>query len=408
MTTSDASDRNELIKQVSAGFEAAKGGEAIATYNRFLPLFADGTLPLKSHYAFGWITYYALHQSAATDIDGRKHMLATYLKLSTPRPHKLHSMILGEAVRLAKDAAEQAPAKKGKPRFSFLRFVELWDVANLRPGDWRRKEIDGKQLSCLAEKAITLFASEAADASEHLAEPLVKVIDEALSKFPDSYHLMSQRAAIHLLEGETEQAAKLLREALIEAPGKFYLWSRLASTVSIEENPRLRIALLYKALTAPGPDQFKGKVRLELARTLIARGAFAQALYELELVRSAYEANGWHLSPTFVSLSKQIPAGTEATNPAEAYRAVAPMADEYVYASLPPVEVTKTFHKKPQPEGGRQAYGRPMVAWRVTDSEGNSLWFKPERMRIDPNLPMGTPLIVRIHAGKIVHASLPQ
>ena len=76
-------------------------------------------------------------------------MLARYLRLQVERPHKLHSMILTEAFRLYKDAAEASFIAKNKEgfnpvsdatRFSIVKFTNLWDLNNLRHGDWKRKE----------------------------------------------------------------------------------------------------------------------------------------------------------------------------------------------------------------------------------------------------------------------------
>ena len=84
----------DFIRFVSDGFDRAKQGRALGTYDSVLALMEESPLPAKSHYPFGWIIYYALHQSPDNEITGRKRMLARYLKLNVTKPHKLHSMIL--------------------------------------------------------------------------------------------------------------------------------------------------------------------------------------------------------------------------------------------------------------------------------------------------------------------------
>lgn len=395
----------EIIKKVSDGVDAAKAGNALATYTECLPFFADGSLPLKSHYAFAWILYYALHQSADSAVMERKRMLANYFKLRVVTPHKLHSMILTEAVRLAKDARNAAFGNDKAEPFSLVSFMRLWNFANLRPGDWRRKKSpDGKPMSSLAEKVITLYVSELQEKSLQPDPAFMQVMEQALAAFPDSFNLLSQRAAIHILAGEKEEASRMLKAALLEAPGKFFLWSRLASVVDAAAQPHLQIALLFKALKAPGQEQFKGKVRMALAETLEARGSYPMALHELEKVKSLYEANGWHLSKRFNELLKKIPAGTVPADPTDAYRRVEHMADEYVYDALPAIAVKKDYHKNPDPN--KTGYGRPVAAWRVIDADGNKYWLTPSRHGIDPDLPLGTPLTIRLHADKVVKASL--
>ena len=157
----------EISRYVSDGFVRAKAGEALAVYASVAPIHTSGALPPERHYSLGWIIYYALHQSAPGDILPRKRMLAHYLGLRTPRPHKLHSMILTEAIRLYRDARDSAVAArlKGIPHdaardFSLVKFMRLWDFRHLRPGDWRRKLQEGKPMSATVEKLITHYVDE--------------------------------------------------------------------------------------------------------------------------------------------------------------------------------------------------------------------------------------------------------
>ena len=400
----------ELISRVSDGFEEAKAGNALKVYNEVAPYHDAGTLPLKSHYPFAWIIYYTLHQMPDGAIAERKRLLARYLKLSVVRPHKLHSMILTEANRLYKNARDAAFNKDDKDvvRFSIVKFSTLWDLSNLRPGDWRRKEYEGKQLSSTVEKFITLYVDELEQTREAPSQAFSDVMEKAMTEYADSFNLMSQRASLHILAGENDEARRLLCKALLGAPGKFFLWSKLASLVAGRDEVRLRIALLYKALVAPGQEQFKGKVRMRLAEAWLSLDAFARAHWELQKVKALYEANGWHLSSAFKAAWNRIPEGTAVSDPTEAYRRVEHLADDMIYASLPQVRVRKTYHKTPTAEdNARQRYGRPApVAWRVTDESGQNYWLQPHRFKLQADLPMGTQLMIRLHEGKPVAAEL--
>ena len=77
---------NEIIKFVSDGFDRAKGGAAIETYNSIVHHNDMRVLPQKCHYPMGWIIYYALHQSPAHAIQERKQLLAHYLRLNVTEP----------------------------------------------------------------------------------------------------------------------------------------------------------------------------------------------------------------------------------------------------------------------------------------------------------------------------------
>lgn len=415
-------DSEQLSKFISEGFDSAKHGNAPSIYNQIASHLEAENIPHKSHYATGWIIYYALHQTMDKEIAGRKKMLANYLKLRVAVPHKLHSMILTEAIRLYKNAKDasfnyksdikdddnEANDKGRKPEnFSIVAFSKLWDLANLREGDWRRKEFNGKRLSSTVEKLITIYVDETEQTGKIPSDDLLAVLEKAESEYPDSANIMSQRAAVFSICGDKENAKRLMRKALLMSPGKFYLWSKLASLYDPQESPHLKVALLYKALKAPGPDQFKGRIRLSIADVLASRGAFPQALWELQRVKSTYETNGWHLPGNHATVSGKIPAGTVASDPTSIYRKVEYLADDEIFRHLPPIAVTKTFHKNPTPDSTGRGYGTHPTVWRVTDDHGHNYWLQPQRLNLSPDLPVGTSLIIRVHDGKPVKAEIP-
>ena len=399
---------SDVIRFVSDGFDKAKGGDAVNTYSVVAGIHDQGRLPLKSHYPFGWIIYYALHQSSQKDIIARKNMLARYFKLRVTTPHKLHSMVLTEALRLYKDAKDVAYGKRKEETvgFSIVNFMKLWGFANLRPGDWRRKEHDGKTLSSTTEKLITHCTDELVSTKSLPSEEFRIILNKAITDYPESFNLHAQIAELLLLDGKEDDAASMLKRALLLAPGKFYLWSRLAATVDVNVDSHLKVSFLYKALTSPGPDQFKGKIRLALADVLVKRRAFGLALWELQKVKALYESNGWHLSNLFQELLSAVPAGTVPENPEGAYRKVAPLADEKLFSELPDIEVTKTYHKVPgaNERSGKDNFGRPAIAWRVTDAAGKNYWLQPHRFNLHPELPMGTRIAIKAFGGKVVKA----
>lgn len=407
----------DFIRFVSDGFDRAKQGRALETYDSVLALMKESPLPAKSHYPFGWIIYYALNQSPDHEITGRKRMLARYLKLNVTKPHKLHSMILTQAIRLYKDARNLAYNKKDGevPSFSIVKFTGLWQLSNLRPGDWRRKELDGKPIGATVEKLITVCVEEMETRHTLPTAEFLGVVDRAVNEFPDSASLLAQRSALYELEAKPDEARALLRKALIIAPGKFHLWSRLGSLIPMEKNPRLHVALLYRALRAPGQEQFKGRIRLSLAEAWLSRNMPAEAKWELDKVGQLYTANGWHLPKVYVECIKKIAEDGKGEvtpeDPEPFYRRVAPLADEEVFSSLPEIRVVKTYHKNPDANAANGSTGRgyntrPATAWRVTDETGTNYWLQPHRFGLPADLPLGAPLLIRLHAGRPVHVRL--
>lgn len=411
-------DSEKIALFISRGFDTAKAGNANDVYHEVISTVGLSGIPQKSHYAFGWIVYYALHQHPDYEISERKHLLANYLKLQLAKPHKLHSMILTEAMRLYRNArnlefnaAARSDAAAGTPpRFSLVAFSELWNLDNLRPGDWNRKIHEGKEMASTVEKFITLYVDEIDNGNASPSESFMRVIEKAMSIYPGSFNLMSQRALLHQRAGDVGNARALIRKALLFAPGKPFLWSRMAALFPADEDAGKRMALLYKALRAPGPEQFKGRIRLSLAQALMGKEMYHNALWELDKVKGIYEANGWHLPRAYKDAMAKIPAGTIAENPATIYSRLESMADNEIYDALPPVKVTKTYHKKPAttaPASENGKYNRPAaVAWRVTDETGNNYWLQPHRFGINPELPLGTILNIRLHNSRPVKAEL--
>lgn len=80
-----------------------------------------------------------------------RKLLAEGLKLSAERPSKLHSALLGSAVKVAEHC----------PDFRFIAFLSMWHLGNLRPEDHERtKSQDGKSFPSLADRVCKAFAHD--------------------------------------------------------------------------------------------------------------------------------------------------------------------------------------------------------------------------------------------------------
>ncbi|MDE6560056.1 MAG: hypothetical protein K2K75_01600 [Muribaculaceae bacterium] len=409
-------ETNEIIQFVSDGFDRAKAGAAIEVYSSIVKNPELRELPKKSHYPLGWIIYYALHQSPVHAIQERKQLLAHYLRLDVTKPHKLHSMILTEAFRLYKDSKSSAsslkssvsgPMSSAESRFSIVKFANLWNLENIRPTDWNRKEHEGKQLPSTVEKLITHYVDELYSMHIPASDEFMAIVNRALVSYPPSANLLAQSAQLYELEGEKEKAIEMLRNAILASSTKFYLWTRLANLITDKDDLRLKVSLLYRALRCPGQEDFKGKIHLQLAAALAEGGAFPQAKWELNHVRDFYGNKGWNLPRLYKETEKKIPSGTVAADPAGIYSKIENMADDFIYESLPEIPVRKTYHKPAAETTDRYGNRRPgQTAWRVTDSEGNNYWFNPGRFGIREDLPADTQLAVKIFGGKVVKARL--
>lgn len=407
---------NEIIQFVSDGFDRAKAGAALETYNAIVTHLDMRVLPQKSHYPMGWIIYYALHQSPANAIQERKQLLAHYLRLNVAKPHKLHSMILNEAFRLYKDASDAASVARLKggfnpvsdtTGFSIVKFADLWNLNHIRPTDWNRKEHEGKLLSSTVEKLITHYTDELYGMRIPASPEFTCIVNQAMQTYPPTTSLFAQRAQLYELAGEKEAAIEMLRSAILSSSTKFYLWSRLANLITDKDDLRLKVSLLYKALRCPGQEQYKGKIHLQLAATLAECGVFPQAKWELKYVKDFYKKNDWHLPRLYKETEKKIPAETEAVDPTGIYRKVEQLADDFIYESLPEIPTKKTYHKPGEETTDRYGNRRmAQTAWRVTDTEGVNYWFNPGKYGIPEDLPADTRVLIKVYGGKLVKARL--
>lgn len=403
---------DKIMKVVSDGVDRAKEGTAVETYNSIVNHPDMRVLPQKSHYPLGWIIYYALHQSPAHAILERKQLLAHYLRLNVAKPHKLHSMILTEAFRLYKDATDAATVGRFRPGFnpvsdatgfSIVKFVDLWNLAHLRPTDWNRKEHEGKELPSTVEKLITHYTDELYGMRIPASTEFTDIVNQAMEMYPPTANLFAQRAQIHKLAGEKDEAIEILRHAILSSSTKSYLWSRLANLITDKDDLRLKVSLLYKAVNCPGQEEFKGKIHLHLAAALAEGGAYPQAKWELKYVKDFYGRNDWHLPKLYKETEKKIPAHTSPAEPSDIYKKVENLADDFIYEGLPEIPARKTYHK-PAAETTDRYGNRRMgqTAWRVTDANGVNYWFNPGKYGIREDMPANTQVMVRTFGGKVV------
>lgn len=400
MYRTDMKSQTEGRGFVSDNFPAAKAGDALRIYDRAKQYYDAGQIPPESHYSFAWIIYYAMHQSPTSAILERKKMLSAYLSLDVRKPHKLHSMILLEALRLRRNALDRKFTDKSgnPPDFSLVKFMDLWDLANLRPGDWKRHTFEEKELGSTVDKLITLYVNELEANRQPPSEGFRQVMDHAFEQYPSSATLLGQKAILLKLEGRPEEARETYRRAIITAPKKFYLWGKMAELVDPALEPRLYVGLLAHGLAIHGQDEFKGRIRLKLAKFFAGHDRPAEALWELETYRRLYEQKGWGLSKIYSETRNSLPEGTVPANPSPIYRRLIPRAEEEIFSCIAEEEMTKTYHR-PAEADKNPKYGKPSVAWRVTDLRGQNYWLQPERFRLVQDLPLGTVLLVRIFNG---------
>lgn len=210
-----------------------------------------------------------------------RRRLKNYLELGLKGPERLHSAMLQQALRLAKN-----------DNLKILPFLRLWGLDQFGPEDFEtRPDQTGKSWPALFETAILTATSEAAKAGQ---QPdmrfILPALEDARRRFPENIWL--EHGYVKLLRGlgrladAREHAMKTTRAKASE----YWAWELLGDLET--ENPDLQTACYAKALCCSQDDEFIGKVRLKFAASIVTTHP-AEARAEIERVQNHRTTKGY-------------------------------------------------------------------------------------------------------------------
>ena len=365
-----------------------KGADAIVAHQRAMDWYKEGQLNEQLYSDLGWLTYYALKQTPVGNSHNRKVLLNLYLQLNLNKPSILHSLILGEAIKVEQNTPLQ---------FRIRDFIRLWGLENLREEDWDQYRTDGGHtLPSTVEKLIGVYAKELKTDGVESSEDFSQLVDKALAKYPKNQNMPYFKATVLISQGKVQEALTYYKTLILQFPSKFYLWNQ---TVELIENIDLKIGLLCKALTCGAEDEFLGGVRLRLAFLLLQKGMRENAKYELERYRETYQAKGWNLKSEFWQIYNQVSSVEKVPDNRKVYSDYAIKADEFIYSSLP----TEVAVKVAETQGeDRNHPGRKITTWILrTDSDTIKLR-KPTKFQLNRRTPNGAIFDIKLQGGRIV------
>lgn len=376
-------------QEVKNAYENAKNGDdAFALYQQVASWHDDGTLDNRLYNTFGWLIYYALKQTDLKDATKRKRLLFKYLNLELPRPSMLHSLILGEAVKVE----ENTPLL-----FRIRDFVRLWGLENLREEDWAQFKTDGGYVTpSVVEKLIKVYTRELKNDGVEAPEEFVALVDDALAKYPNNQYMPSYKADVLISLGRSQEALDYYKNMILLSPSKYYLYDRVADLV---EDIDLKIGLLSKALTSGADDDYLGAVRLKLASLLCRKNMGENAKYELDKYHEIYQKNRWGLKSSFLEMFNSLRFITSAANNDALYHEYAAGADEFIYSSLPSIVAVKVGEKKDE---DRKRPGRMITTWILRTGNETIRLRKPTKFQLDRHTNNGTVFDVKLHEGRVV------
>ena len=377
------------FQEIKDAVENAKGGaDAISIHHQASMWYNEGQLDSQLYPDFGWLTYYALKQTAVGEANRRKTLLFQYLQLKLQKPSLLHSLILGEAIKVEQNTPLQ---------FRIRDFIRIWDLENLRKEDWEQfRTEEGHTLPSTVEKLIGVYAKELKTDGVEAPEDFSQLVDKALIEYPKSQNMPYFKATVLISQGKVQEALRYYKNLILQFPSKFYLWNQTSELV---EDIDTKIGLLCKALTCGADDEFLGGVRLRLAALLHQKGMSETARYELERYRETYQNKGWNLKPEFWQIYNQVCSVDKAADNNTVYSEYAVKADEFIYSSLPTVIAVKVGETQSE---DRNHPGRRITIWILRTANDTIRLRKPTKFRLDRRTPNGAIFDVRLHDGKIV------
>lgn len=374
------------IKQALTSVKAGSNVDALLI--KLKSKFSNDDLNHNLYSDYGWLIFYTLKNTPANNPSKRKQLLFDYIRLELPRPELLHSLILGEAIKIEKNTPLQ---------FRIRDFMTLWGWENLREEDWTQFKTDnGNTISSLVEKLIAVYAKELKTDGVQSPDEFDAIVDKALAMYPTSQYMPFYKATVLKSLGKNAEALDYYRNLILKSPSKFYLWHQASALV---EDADVRIALLCKAISTEKDESFIGRCRIDLAKALVDRGLFSNAKYELDKYREFYVSRGWALKPEYQNVarllnSNELPKSTELL-----YKQSLRIAEEFIYGSISPVFAIKVADRLMD---DRNRPGKKYMQWTLRTKDGVQTIIKPSKFGLDNRTPNGAVFDIKLLEGKIV------
>lgn len=252
-----------------------------------------------------------------------------YLALHNERPSELHSRMLKIAVEAKRAFGHH---------LNFVELLSKWGYANLRQEDWQRGKAGyGDIERALGEEVLFTATTElTVEESKKVPEPLLQLLSDAISYFPEDSLAQLSKARIMALQG-AEQEALLRYELLLQDNEEPMAWAEYAY---LTDDPEIRLGALCMALREEKDDyrEYITKARIELAKLLIQKEMYAEALRELSFVAQICLEKARTLPEEHPALMAMIPSDTvQSKDNKDLYYTLSRPALAHIFRELPEV-----------------------------------------------------------------------
>lgn len=296
---------NELASMADEIVRSKNRSRIKEIYLEVTEWFAEGALPdevLHEDYArilYAYLDCYYQHIPYETF----EEIYSKYLDLRNQRPSQLHSKFLRLGL---------AAKRYFSYRLNFCDLITKWDLSMLTASDWERGKISPTEIrKSLAEEVLFEISSElVVNEAVEVPQDIQQLLVDALIAFPEDEIAQLVQVRMIVMAGDMKAGIERYEQLLqdIEVP---MAWAEYAFLV--EDNDELRMAALSMALREEKDEYqvYLTKTRLELARILIDRELYSNALRELALVGQVCLEKSFVVPEEHERLMKKIPAGTE-------------------------------------------------------------------------------------------------
>ncbi len=318
---------SDILRQAKSLSQAGQHHQAAELYRNVL---RQGENSVEVRTSLAWELYRLTKEitSATTlNLNMAKRYLNEYLQLSVEKPSLLHSCILQQADKLAKEE-----------NFNIATFARLWGLECFRREDFDRQTgNDGKVYPALAEKVIQQASKLAVKTHNRIElEYLLPHLDNAISHYPDNIWLKFYKAKLLLALDKTNDALAFGISVVKAKTGDFWAWELLGD-ICLPNDKDAAFGCYCKALCCSSDINFTAKVKAKLAHLLIEQGNFAAAKYEVQKVIDFKQQAGHKIPIEFESITQQ-PWYRETTLPESnhsLYKEHGKQAEQLLHSQLP-------------------------------------------------------------------------
>ena len=391
----DRADRQAVMEAK----QHSKQGHYIDALIIYANLYAKGELQLNDKKSWGWDLYKFNKEELQKGTEDKilpasaqivKRNLNTYLKLELKEPDLLHSLLLRQALQLAKEDHLQV-----------LPFFRLWGPHQFRDEDFKSETgQDGKSYPSLAERTLKIASSNAIESNKKSdVKFILPHLTSTLDLHPQNIWLKLNLIKLLRILGEINEARKFAIEFAREKANEYWAWEMVGDIH--EDDLRLQLSCYARALSCSQKDDFVYKVRIKFSKHLVEDYP-EQARWEIEQVLRHREQMGYRIPEEVKSMSESawfsnvepLPTGPDF------YRKFTDGATALLFSHLPWNNGSLGDVFTIKGKDGNKSKSRRRIYIAPKKEENSKMYSVDERICLEVSLPNKHPDICHLTEGE--------